>query len=157
MHHLRTTATNHEQYLHLMELARKEDPKDHQICFWLGRGKTRGQSSMSVGSELMQRYLALPSSTWTEERSEAMRHLARMQADHRMVWLRKSADGGTAPAGDLARFGRGVPRKADWLNLFWACTNGIEKTHRTGSYLDDPRCWGFRLSIWLRSAPGIST
>ena len=27
--------------------------------------------------------------------------------------------------------------KADWLNLFWACTNGIEKTHRTGSYLDD--------------------
>ena len=35
--------------------------------------------------------------------------------------------------------------RRDWLNLFWACTNGIEKTHRTGSYLDDPRCWGFRL------------
>ena len=35
--------------------------------------------------------------------------------------------------------------QADWLNLFWACTNGIEKTHRTGSYLDDPHCWGFRL------------
>jgi hypothetical protein len=31
------------------------------------------------------------------------------------------------------------------LNLFWACANGIDKTHRTGSYLDDPHCWGFRL------------
>ena len=35
--------------------------------------------------------------------------------------------------------------QADWLNLFWACANGIEKTHRTGSYLDDAHCWGFRL------------
>jgi hypothetical protein len=34
---------------------------------------------------------------------------------------------------------------ADWSNLFWACTNGIEKTQRTGSYLDDNHCWGFRL------------
>jgi hypothetical protein len=35
--------------------------------------------------------------------------------------------------------------QSDWLNLFWACTNGIEKTRRTGSYLDDNHCWGFRL------------
>ena len=56
---------------------------------------------------------------------------ARMEAPHRReIWL------------DLAEEFHG---KADWLNLFWACTNGIEKTHRTGSYLDDAHCWGFRL------------
>jgi hypothetical protein len=35
--------------------------------------------------------------------------------------------------------------QGDWLNLFWACANGIERTRRTGSYLDDDGCWGARL------------
>ena len=30
-------------------------------------------------------------------------------------------------------------------SICWSCTNGIEKTHRTGSYLDDNHCWGVRL------------
>ena len=56
---------------------------------------------------------------------------ARSEAPHRReIWL------------DLAEEFHG---QADWLNLLWACTSGIEKTHRTGSYLDDNRCWGFRL------------
>ena len=97
------------------------------------------------GAEAMQHYLALPSSTWIDERSEAMRCLARMQPDKRMAWLDKARI--EAPHRreiwlDLAEEFHG---QADWLNLFWACTNGIEKTRRTGSYLDDPYCWGFRL------------
>jgi glycosyltransferase involved in cell wall biosynthesis len=132
------------QYLPLMELAHKEDPNDAQICFWLGRDYMwAGQSEQ--GSELLQRYLALPTSTWGEERSEAMRYLARMQPDKRMSWLDKARI--EAPHRreiwlDLAEELHG---QADWSNLFWACVNGIEKTHRTGSYLDDGHCWGFRL------------
>jgi hypothetical protein len=94
---------------------------------------------------MMLRYLALPSSTWGEERSEAMRCLARMQPDKKMAWLDKARI--EAPHRretwlDLAEEFHG---QSDWLNLFWAATNGIEKTHRTGSYLDDPHCWGVRL------------
>jgi hypothetical protein len=56
---------------------------------------------------------------------------ARMEAPHRReTWL------------DLAEE---FHSHADWLNLFWACSNGIEKTHRAASYLDDAHCWGFRL------------
>jgi hypothetical protein len=56
---------------------------------------------------------------------------ARIEAPHRReIWL------------DLAEE---LHAQADWANLFWACTNGIEKTRRTGSYLDDERAWGFRL------------
>ncbi len=96
--------------------------------------------------ELLQRYLALPSSNWPEERSEAMRYLARMQAGEedgrgwtRRGWRRPTA----ARSGSISQ--NSFTAKADWLNLFWACTNGIERTHRTGSYLDDAHCWGFRL------------
>lgn len=31
------------------------------------------------------------------------------------------------------------------MDLLWACTNGIERTRRTGSYLDDQAAWGYRL------------
>jgi hypothetical protein len=56
---------------------------------------------------------------------------ARIEAPYRReVWL------------DLAEEFHG---QADWLNLFWACTNGIEHTRQTGSYLDEQHCWGFRL------------
>ena len=144
MNHLRTTPTNHERYLALMEVAHREDPNDSQICFWLGRdylwANRHGQSI-----ELLERYLALPSSTWREERSEAMRYLARLQPDQKMAWLgraRLEAPHRREIWLDLAEELHG---QADWLNLFWACTNGIEKTHRTGSYLDDAQCWGFRL------------
>jgi glycosyltransferase involved in cell wall biosynthesis len=132
------------QYLPLMELAHKEDPEDSQISFWLGRDymwANRPERAI----EVLQHYLALPSSTWTEERSEAMRYLARLQPEKRMLWLDKSRV--EAPHRreiwlDLAEVLRA---QGDWLNLFWACANGIEKTHRTGSYLDEAECWGFRL------------
>ena len=144
MNHLRTTATNHERYLALMELAHREDSGDEQICFWLGR-EYMWANRHEQGIDLLQRYLALPSSTWKEERSEAMRFLSKMQPDQKMTWLDKARS--EAPHRreiwlDLAEEFHG---KADWLNLFWACTNGIEKTHSTGSYLDDGSCWGFRL------------
>ena len=106
---------------------------------------------------MLQRYLALPTSTWREERSEAMRYLARMQPDKKIVWLDKARM--EAPHRreiwlDLAEEFHG---QADWLNLFWACTNGIEKTHRTGSYLDDQYSWGFRLFDLGAIASGILT
>jgi hypothetical protein len=136
--------TTRGQYLPLMELAHREDSDDAQICFWLGR-EYMWAKRHEQGIELLQRYLALPSSTWREERSEAMRYLVRMRPDQKMAWLDRARS--EAPHRreiwlDLAEEFHG---QADWLNLFWACTNGIEKTHRTGSYLDDPSCWGFRL------------
>jgi glycosyltransferase involved in cell wall biosynthesis len=133
-----------QQYLPLMELAFKEDPQDSQICFWLGRDYVWAKRH-EEGCALMERYLSLPTSTWTEERSEAMRYLAQMQPDKKMLWLDKART--EAPHRreiwlDLAEEFHGM---ADWPNLFWACTNGIEKTNRTGSYLDDNHSWGFRL------------
>jgi len=138
------TKTTRGQYLPLMELAHKEDPDDAQICFWLGRDYMWG-NQCEQGSELLQRYLSLPTSIWGEERSEAMRYLARMQPDKKMLWLdmaRMEAPHRREIWLDLAEE---LHSKADWPNLFWACTNGIEKTRPTNSYLDDAHCWGFRL------------
>jgi hypothetical protein len=61
-----------------------------------------------------------------------MRYLARMQPEKKMAWLEKARI--EAPHRreiwlDLAEELHG---QSDWLNLFWACMNGIEKTQRGG-------------------------
>ena len=145
IHHIqeRNKATR-AQYLPLLELAHAEDPLDGQISFWLGRDLMWANQPERAAAAMLH-YLGLQSSTWAEERSEAMRCLARMQSDKRMLWLDRARI--EAPHRreiwlDLAEEFHG---QADWLNLFWACSNGIEKTWRTNSYLDDLHCWGFRL------------
>lgn len=132
------------QYLPLMELAHKEDPNDAQICFWLGRDYMWAKRH-EESSALLERYLSLPTSTWTEERSEAMRYLARIQPEKKMFWLEKARTEAPHRREIWLDLAEEFHQTADWLNLFWACTNGIEKTHRTGSYLDDTHCWGYRL------------
>ncbi len=133
IHHLRTTETNHQQYIHLMELAHREDPADAQICFWLGRDDICGPTGMCEGIELLQRYLAVPSYNWAEERAEAMRYLARMQPEKRMVWLeraRMEAPHRRETWLDLAEEYHG---QSDWDEpVLCACVNGIEENAQHG-------------------------
>jgi len=138
------TKSTRNQYLSLMELAHEEDPDDAQICFWLAREHVWANQH-DRAADLLQRYLSSPTSTWKEERSEAMRFLAKVQPEKRQHWLDKArleAPHRRETWLDLAEEFHG---QADWLNLFWACTNGLQGTRRTGSYLDDARSWGFRL------------
>lgn len=142
--HSRKNASDHSSYIELMEVSHREDPNDAQICFWLAREHMwRKQDARAV--ELFETYLGLPASKWRDERSEAMRFLARLQAERKLEWLEKARQ--EAPHRreiwlDLAEHFHG---QEDWLNLFWACCNGLQNTRRTGSYLDDAQSWGFRL------------
>jgi glycosyltransferase involved in cell wall biosynthesis len=131
-------------YLPLLERAHDEDPDDSQICFWLGRDLVHAKRNERA-VEILRAYLDQPSSNWPEERAEAMRLLARVEPQSKRAWLQKAIV--EAPHRrelwtDLAEF---FHAERAWPDLFWACTNGIERTRRTGSYLDDPAAWGFRL------------
>jgi hypothetical protein len=127
-----------------MELAHKEDPKDAQICFWLGR-EYMWADRPEQACELLQRYLALPTSIWGDERAEAMRYLARMLPEKRLSWLEKARNEAPHRREIWLDLAEEFHHYEDWPNLFWACTNGIDKTWRTGSYLDDENCWSYRL------------
>ncbi|MES5489050.1 hypothetical protein QMZ05_40435, partial [Bradyrhizobium sp. INPA03-11B] len=89
--------------------------------------------------------LELPTSTWGEERAEAMRYLARTAPTRKMYWLDRARLEAPHRREIWLDLAEELHSQADWPNLFWACTSGIEKTRRTGSYLDDERSWGFRL------------
>lgn len=133
-----------QQYLSLMEMAHEEDPADAQICFWLARELSWSGHGVRA-ADLFKRYLLLPSSTWKDERAEAMRFLSRIDGESRPEWLdraRQEAPHRREVWNELAEY---LHEQQDWLNLFWACTNGIERTRRTNSYLDDDQAWNFRL------------
>jgi glycosyltransferase involved in cell wall biosynthesis len=145
VHHVQDRTKNtRAQYLPLLEVAHREDPADSQICFWLGRDYMWA-NRFDEGIEVLQRYLALSSSTWREERAEAMRCLARMQPDDRMSWLEKARTEAPHRREVWLDLAEEFHTREDWVNLFWACANGIERTHHTGSYLDDLHCWGSRI------------
>ena len=158
VHHVQDrTKDTRAQYLPLLEIAYQEDPTDSQICFWLGRDYMWANRP-EAGVEVLQRYRALPSSTWREERSEAMRCLARMHPDKQMIWLDKARTEAPHRREVWLDLAEEFHIREDWVNLFWACTNGTERTHHTGSYLDDLHCWGSRLfELGARSPAGIST
>jgi hypothetical protein len=128
----------------MLERAHAEEAHDSQVCFWLARELMyRGFNERSA--EKYKTYLALPTSTWPEERSEAMRFLARVEPHGRHAWLQKAI--AEAPHRrevwlDLAEI---FHAEKDWLSLLWACMSGIAKTRRTGSYLDEPDAFGYRL------------
>ena len=117
MHHLRTTPANHEQYLGLMELAHKEDPKDAQICFWLGR-ECMWAKRNERGTEVLERYLvaAVEHMVGGAIRGDA---LPSADADGPQDGLvGQGPDGGAAPARDLAGSGRGVPWQGGLVEPF---------------------------------------
>src|SRR5580700_4100130 len=127
-----------------MEIAYREDPRDSQICFWLAREHMwRGDRDRAI--ELMKLYLSLPTSKWGDERSEALRFLAHLEDEQTITWLDKARMEAPHRREIWLDLAEQLHAREDWLNLFWACSNGIEKTRRTGSYLDDEGCWGFRI------------
>lgn len=134
-----------KQYLPLMELAHKDDPQDAQICFWLGREYAwAGLSGQATA--MFETYLALPNSTWADERSEAMRYLARLHdGERRMHWLERARLEAPHRREIWLDLAEELHNRGDWTNLFWACASGLEKTRRTGTYLDEEHSWGFRL------------
>ena len=74
-----------------------------------------------------------------------MRCLARLQPKRNLEWLRKSVTEAPYRREPWLELAEHYDSKSDWINLFWACANGLEKTRRIGSRLDNPGAWGFRL------------
>ena len=137
-------AEQHGRHLPLLERAHREDPQDAQLCFWLARELfLLGDRDRST--EKLIRYLSISGPGEADERAEAMRFLARLQPERNLEWLQKSVTEAPHRREPWLELAEHYHSKSDWMNLFWACANGLEKTRRIGSRLDNPGAWGFRL------------
>lgn len=133
------------QYLPLLELSAKENPSDSQTIFWLGREYGfYGKHDACI--DTLQKYLALPTTVWDEERSAAMRFIAaaydaKKNTTKAKAWLYKAiaeCPGVREPYLKLARLGYA---QSDWPLTYAMVKNGLAVAQPSGSYLVETECW----------------
>ena len=133
------------QYLPLLERASQEDSPDAELSFRFARELFIAGDKNRSAENFLQ-FLSSSDSASSYDRSEAMRYLAKLQQDKELDWLLKSVAQSTdrrEPWSDLAEF---YHNRLDWVNLLWACSNGIQGKRRLSAHLDQTDTSDFRLN-----------
>ena len=141
MWHKQDDGKGRGQYLSLLALAHAEDPLCSQTLFWYGREQAWNNDSAGAITSF-KNYLLLSTSTWSDERSEAMLWLAKLLPHERVKWLRLSV--AEAPHRretwlDLADYQYSTQ---DWSGLYASAKQVISIQHKSGTYLDTVNAWG---------------
>ena len=145
MYQKQDTEKSRKSYLPLLQLSHNENPTDSQTLFWLAREQMYN-GLWADAREGFKRYLALESSTWDVERSEAMRMLAKVSSIKTETWLLKAMTECNYRREIWADLAEYYYAHQQWANCYWAAANGTSSTCRqSGTYLDDPVVWGSKI------------
>lgn len=118
-------------YLPLMKLAVDEDKNDPQILFWYAR-ELNNYGHKKEAIDAFNNFLKMDS--WFGERSEAMLYLSKLTDD--MSWLYKALSETQTRLEIWQELATKYYNSKDWVNCYWACKNGIDKSIKTQTYLD---------------------
>ena len=149
LNHFPDTSKSRGQYLPLLELSVQENPKNDRAAFWLGR-EYMYYCMYDKCIEALNNYLKMPSAVWTEERSAAMRFIASCYQEKgesaiARQWLFKAiAECPNVREAYLQMAQLGY-REKDWPLVMLMVSQGLKITEKTGSYLYDPKAWGYSL------------
>jgi len=133
------------QYMPLLELAVKEDPRCPRNAFYHARELTfynRWQEAI----EALNRYLAMPEADWANERCYAMRLLGKSHdelgnSQEALKWYRLAAaeaPGTREPWVDLSM---ATYRREMWAESYSAAMSALHITDKTLVYTMDPSVW----------------
>lgn len=134
------------QYMPLLELAIKEDPRCPRNAFYHARELTF-HSRWAEAIEYLNKYLQMPEANWVNERCYAMRLLAKSHAElgnpwEAAKWARYAcaeAPGTREPWCELAI---AAYRAHDWQECFYAATKALSIERKEEVYTMDPEVWG---------------
>lgn len=146
VHHFPDYSKPREQYLPLLELSAKENPDIPSVSFWLGREYYfKGKYDQAI-KELI-RYLDLKDAVWEEERAAALRFISRAYQKkndfyHAKIYLYKSLAECPYIREAYLDFAKIGYMTNDWPLVFWACSQALKITSKTGSYLTEEEAWG---------------
>lgn len=144
--HLPDETKSRGQYLDLLALSIKEDPRCPRNAFYYAR-ELIFKCNWSEGIVALDRYLNMPEATWVSERSYAMRMKGRalqaqgLPAEAERWRLRAAAESPLErePWHDLASQYYCEQR---WQDCLSAALRTLSITHRNFTYLVDVKAWG---------------
>jgi tetratricopeptide (TPR) repeat protein len=132
------------QYLDLLEVSVKEDPRCPRNAFYYARELTFYNKWLDAIVAL-NRYLAMPEATWQNERCYAMRLLGKaydaMGQDGR-EWYRKACAEAPNTREPWVELAHSCYLKGEWQECFDSATRSLEIKDKELVYTMDPAVWG---------------
>ena len=144
--HLADPEKSRAQYLPLLELSVREDPEDDRNMHYLGREYMfRGMWDECIAT--LQRHLAMPTATWTDERCASMRFLARAwrakgRDDLALTWLLRAAAEAPHLREPFVELARLCYDTGDWAGAVWAAQKALAIARRPRPPLCEGSAWG---------------
>ncbi len=132
-------------YLPLLELAVKEDPESDRMTYYLGREYMyRGQWQECI--DTLTRYLKLPTATWREERSAAMRWIAKSESclshyAEAVGWYLKAIAEAPHMREPYVELARAAYEVKDWPIVFCMAERALKIKERSLSYVNMGYAW----------------
>lgn len=149
--HLPDPTKSRGQYLDLLELSVKEDPRCPRNAFYYARELTF-YKKWPEAIKALKRYLEMPEAQWINERCYAMRLLAQAydeikQGREALCWYRRAcaeAPYTREPWVDLALacYRRANNNPVMWSECYAAAKTALSITNREKVYTCDPTVWG---------------
>ncbi len=145
LNHYPDTAKSRGSYLPLLLLAVAEEPQNERMRYYLGREymyKGEWEKCVSVLTE----YLGLPSATWNEERSAAMRWIAKCFFEMRQtakayVWYWKAAAEAPHLRDPLIEFSKICCGLKDWPTAYFLAKEALAIGKKSKTFVNMGYAW----------------
>ena len=134
------------QYLDLLRMAVKEDPRCPRNAFYFARELTF-YSLWDEAIAALNTYLNMPEATWQNERCYAMRLLGKAYDEkldywQALKWYRMAVAEAPGTRESWVDFAMSAYRKHMWKECFHASTMALEIKDKELVYTCDPEVWG---------------
>jgi hypothetical protein len=154
--HLPDPTKSRGQYLSLLELAVKEDPRCPRNAFYYARELTFYKQWQDAITAL-HRYLDMPEANWANERCYAMRLLGKSyeytgKPVDAVYWYRRAtleAPNTREPWVDLAT---NAYHRKDWDECYYSAHQALKIKDKQLVYTCDPEVWGYKVHDLLSLA-----
>lgn len=135
------------QYLPLLELSAKLYPEYDRNIHYLGR-EYMYYGKYKECIETLKYHISLSTAVWNDEKAASMRYIAHSYeslGDINMAksWLLRAIAESPYTREPYLAMAKLAYKLHDWPLLYWVCESALSIPYPTGSYLDEPECWGY--------------
>lgn len=145
LNHYPDPAKSRSSYLSLLELGVKENPDNDRMAYYLGREYLH-LGKWEQCTEMMGRYLKLPTATWREERCAAMRGMANSYYQLKNLplayaWYYRAVAEMPAMREPYVEFARMAYELSDWSTAFYMANEALKILDKSPYYINIGYAW----------------
>jgi glycosyltransferase involved in cell wall biosynthesis len=145
LNHYPDNAKSRGSYLPLLELAVEEDPAGDRVAYYLGR-EYMYKAEWQKCADTLKRYLSLPAAVWNEERSAAMRWIAKScfelgDIKEMVAWYWRAIAEAPHMRDPYIECARLAYRLSDWPIVFFMTEEALKIKERSKTYVNMGYAW----------------